>query len=94
MVTNHGNKLAIVGSVHASHSRNTSAMADTLKDNQDNKVKIVSDGKTTGYNGTEEEGNEGMFAEQRPKRLNRFFSQVAQREDSEITITDLDSQIN
>ena len=94
MATNNGNELAIVGSLHGSHSRNTWGLPDTLKDNQDNKVQIVNDGKSTGDNGIKEQGNEERFDEQKPKRLNRLFSQVAQREDSEITITDVDSQIN
>ena len=94
MVTNNGNELAIVGSLHGSHSRNTWGLPDTLKDNQDNKVQIVNEGKSTGDNGIKEQENEERFDEQKPKRFNRFFSQVAQREDSEITITDVDSQIN
>ena len=94
MVTNNGNELSIVGSLRVSHSRNTLGSADTLKGNQDNKARIVNDGKSTGDDGTKEQGNEERFDEQKPKRLNRLFSQVAQREDSEITITDVDSQIN
>ena len=86
-VTN-GNKSAVIGGTYVSHSDSVSAMADGLKDNQQKIQQISNEKETTGDNAVKE--RQAMSDEQTPKRLIRFFSEVAQREDSGITITDDD----
>ena len=86
-VTN-GNKSAVIGGTYVSHSNSVSAMADDLKDNQQKIQQISNEKETTGDNAAKE--RQAMSDEQTPKRLIRFFSEVAQREDSGITITDDD----
>ena len=88
-VTN-GHKSAVIGGTYVSHSNSVSAMADVLKDNQQKIQQISNEKKTTGDNVEKERCNQAMSDEQTPKRLIRFFSEVAQREDSAITITDDD----
>ena len=83
-----GNKLAIVSDTHACHSNSASALADTLKDNQDIIQQIINDREAS--NGTADPCNEMVSDDPTPKRLSRHFSKAAQREDSGVTITDYD----
>ena len=83
-----GNKLAIVSGTHVSHSNSGSALADITKHNQNKMQQILNDREDNSC--TEDHYNEVASDDPTPKRLIRFFSQVAQREDSGVTITDYD----
>ena len=73
-----------------SHSRSASALADISKDKHQREQQTVNETDAVESKDDTERSAKVMFADQTPKRIIRFFSEVAKREDSAVTITDED----
>lgn len=86
-VTN-GNQSVVTGSAMVSHSNSGSESADMSKSNQQRVRQIVDENHAP--ENQDEAAQSAKVVEQKPKRLIRFFSEVAEREDSGVTITDED----